>query len=136
MNSCLKLIVRKLDTILISAGNSNLDEMYDSLGIVTTLMAQMKLSGLKVSDTELLSERMSNFNDSTMQKMKKLSGFVNEYGENIPMKAKNCYVLEAVKRIGKTRAEDIEEADERTITAVMGSANLIAGIVKMDTDMI
>ena len=39
MNSCLKLIVRKLDTILISAGNSNLEEMYDSLSIVTTLMA-------------------------------------------------------------------------------------------------
>ena len=96
----------------------------------------MKLSGLKLSDTELLSERMSNFNDSTMQTMKKLSGFVNEYGENIPMKAKNCYILEAVKRIGKTRAEDIKEADERTITAVMGSANLISGIVKMDTDLI
>ena len=39
LNSCLSLIVRKLGTILISAGNSNLDEMYDSLGIVVTLMA-------------------------------------------------------------------------------------------------
>ena len=96
----------------------------------------MQLSGLKDSDIELLKERMSSFNDSTMHKMRKLTGFVNEYGENIPMKAKNCYVLEAVKRIGGTRDEEMKETDERTITAVMGSANLIAGIVKMDPDLI
>jgi hypothetical protein len=39
LNSCLRLIVRKLDTILISSGNTNLTDMYDALNIVLTLMA-------------------------------------------------------------------------------------------------
>ena len=41
LKAVLKLIMRKLDTILISAGNSNLNEMYDALSIVITLMASM-----------------------------------------------------------------------------------------------
>ena len=81
-------------------------------------------------------EKMSSFNDSSMHKMRKLTGFVNEYGENIPMKAKNCYILEGIKRIGGTRDEEMKETDERTMTAVMGTANLISGIVKMDPDLI
>ena len=96
----------------------------------------MKLEGLKDEDIELLHKRMSNFNDSSMHVMRKLAGWVNEYGANIPLKAKNCYAVEAIKRIGGTRAEEMKEADDRAITAVMGSANLIAGIVKMDPDLI
>ena len=96
----------------------------------------MKLEGLKEEDIELLHKRMSNFNDSSMHVMRKLAGWVNEYGANIPLKAKNCYAVEAIKRIGGTRAEEMKEADDRAITAVMGSANLIAGIVKMDPDLI
>jgi hypothetical protein len=81
-------------------------------------------------------EKMSSFNDSSMHKMRKLAGFVNEYGENIPMKAKNCYILEGLKKIGGTRDEEMKELDERSMTAIMGTANLISGIVKMDPDLI
>jgi ribosomal protein S13 len=84
----------------------------------------------------LLKERMSSFNDSSLHAMRKLTGLVNEYGANIPLKAKNCYALEAIKRIGRTRAEEIAKADQRTITAVMGSCNLVAGIVKMDPELV
>ena len=71
-----------------------------------------------------------------MHKMRKIAGFVNEYGENIPMKAKNMYIFQGVKRFGGTRAEEMAELDARTTTAIMGTANLISGIVKMDPDAI
>lgn len=65
--------------------------MYDSLNIVLNLMVQMKLSGLKEADVELLKKRMDSFSDSTLHAMRKLTGFVKEYGANIPLKAKNEY---------------------------------------------
>jgi hypothetical protein len=92
LKAVLKLIIRKLATILVAAGSSNLDEMYDSLAIVITLMASMKLSGITSAESDLLMERISSFNDSSMQKMRKFAGLVNDYGEYIPMKAKNMYI--------------------------------------------
>ena len=136
LNSVLRLIVSKLDTILITASNSNLVEMYDSLAIVTTLMAEMKVKGMKGSDKGPLMKKMQGFNDTSMHKMRKIAGFVNEYGENIPMKAKSMYCLEAIKRIGVRREDVINKQDSRTTAVIMGAANLISGIVKMDPDTI
>jgi hypothetical protein len=130
------LIVRKFDTILISADNYNLVEMYDALNIVLTLMAEMKLSGLKESDVELLKLRMGNFKDTFLHSIRKFVGYVSEYGANLPLKVQNNYANEALKRIGGTRSEEITENDQQTINAVMGSCNLLAGLIKMDQDMI
>jgi len=93
LKAALTLIMRKLNTILISAGNSNLNEMYDALSIVVTLMASMEVSGFREAEEEQLLERIGSFNDTSMHKMRKIAGFVNEYGENIPMKAKNMYIF-------------------------------------------
>ena len=79
---------------------------------------------------------MRGFNDTSMHKMRKIAGFVNEYGENIPMKAKSMYCLEAIKRIGVRREDVINKQDSRTTAVIMGTANLISGIVKMDPDTI
>jgi hypothetical protein len=54
---------------------------------------------------------MSSFNDSAIHSMRKLTGFVIEYGANVPLKAKNNYANEALKRIGGTRKEEMAEAD-------------------------
>jgi hypothetical protein len=79
---------------------------------------------------------MSSFNDSSLHSMRKLTGFVNEYGANVPLKAKNNYANEALKRIGGTRSEEMAETDQQTMNAVMGSCNLLVGVIKMDPDMI
>ena len=46
------------------------------------------------------------------------------------------YCLEAIKRIGLTREDAINKQDSRTTAVIMGTANLISGIVKMDPDTI
>ena len=94
LNAVLRLIMSKLDTILIVAGSSNLDEIYDSLAIVSTLMAETKVTGINGEDKGMFKRKMIGFNDSSMNKARKFAGLVKEYGENIPMKAKSTYIRE------------------------------------------
>lgn len=114
LNACLRMVVQKFSSILISADNvqGNIFDMYDILNVILKLMALMNLSGMKEEDKEHIKSKINNFTESTLHKIRKGVGMTKEYGNNLGLKVRQAFANEALNRIEGTYAEEMGEADE------------------------
>lgn len=133
--ACLKLIVAKFDTILISGDNQNssIFEMYDTLNVILTLMTQMNCDGLDEREggaKDQIKKKIDNFTDTTGNKIRKaLSMNSKEYGNNLSLKLKNAYANAALDRIKGTYKSEMARKDARDLNCILGCASLLKGVI-------
>jgi len=137
LNSCLKLVTRKFDTVLLSDDNENLHAIYDTLNIVLTLMAAMRLRGMRKHDCQAVAAKLKRFRASAAAGITAaITGGAAESpdgeGGLFPLRVKCDYGAEALKRIGGVKKEEDDDDVMRVKLGVQGAAGLLRGFVALD----